>query len=389
MPETGNEKPLVLRFVSRMAVGGVQNGIIETLRRADRSRYRYAVLCYKKKGKWADQLEAIGIPVYVQKALPIWDPYQIWRLSRVIREIGPDLIHVYMAPSVIVGVTAARLAEVDRIVIHHNSLYGERHWSKQNAVLRRWEKNATQRADALIAVSQAVEAESKRWMEVVPGRVRIVPNGIDLDRWGKVEPIDLRAELSLPSSTPLVGLVARYLEVKRIEDFIDAAAIVGRNAAATEGRPKPVFLVIGGGPDHLGDPLKRRASRIQHVADVRFLGERMDVAELLPNLDVGVLASEVEGCPNTILEYMAAGVPIAATAIAPIEELVSNQREALLSPVRDPKSLAQNIVKLLTDRDLARELVDRARLKSRTYDWRETQKAYEEIYDRVMKRPRL
>jgi len=381
-----NPKPLILRFVSRMSIGGVQNSILETLACADRRRFRFAVLCFKKAGNWAPQLKEMGVPLHVQKALPVWDPYQIWRLSRTIRAIDPDLVHIYMAPSVIVGATAARLAGVKRIVIHHNSLYDERHWAKQNGFLNGWERKLTQQADAVIAVSRSVEACTRTWLGEGGGPLEVIPDGVNFERFAAPPEHELRAELGVEAGRPIVGLVARYLEVKRVEDFIEAAAKVGE-AAKAEGSPaEPVFVIIGGGPDHLGDPLKAKAKRVAERADIRFLGGRNDLPSLLPHLDVGVLCSEVEGCPNTILEYMAAGVPIAATSIPSIEELVRHEEHALLSPVRDAGALEASISRLLGDRPLAAKLVEAARVHVRQYGWDRTETAYEAVYDRVLGR---
>ncbi len=396
MPVERNPKPLVLRIVSRMSIGGVQNSILETLACADRRRFRFAVLCYKKAGNWAHRLKELGVPIHEQKAMPVWDPYQIWRLSKTIKAIDPDLVHVYMAPSVIVGVTAARLAGVEKIVIHHNSLYIDRHWNQQNAFLNAWEKNLTDGANAIIAVSRSVEACTRAWLGASNDRLQVIPDGVNFERFENPPDHDFHAELGVEKSRPIVGLVARYLEVKRIEDFIDAAAEVevrdhaaeasaGSGGAATH----PVFVIMGGGPDSLGDPLKARAEAVAEKADIRFLGGRNDLPALLPSLAVGVLCSEVEGCPNTILEYMAAGVPIAATNIPPIQELVTHEEHALLSPVRDPNALADSIRRLLTDRALADHLVEASRAHVRHYGWDVTESAYEAVYDRVLGREPL
>lgn len=386
MAKPRTAKPLILRFVSRMSIGGVQNSILETLACADRRRFDFAVLCYKKAGNWAGQLKPLGVPLHEQKALPVWDPYQIWRLSRVIRRIGPDLIHIYMAPSVIVGASAARLAGVRRIVIHHNSLYQDRHWALQNGILNAWERGLTRRADAVIAVSRSVADCSRGWMGGGARPIRVIPDGVNFERFERPPEYDFRAELGIGAERPIVGLVARYLEVKRIEDFIDAAAWVGADAPEAPVDARPLFLIIGGGPEALGDPLKARAEAVKDRAEIRFLGGRSDLPSLLPHLAVGVLCSEIEGCPNTILEYMAAGIPIAATSIPSIEELATNERHALLTPSRDPAALGRSIQRLISDRGLAGRLVAEARAHVREYAWTRTEAAYEAVYDEVLGR---
>lgn len=376
-------KPLVLRFVSRMAVGGVQNGIIETLSVADRESFDFAVMCYKKAGKWAPRIEELGINVHARKTLPVWHPYQLMRLSRAIRRIAPDLVYVYQSPSIIPGVTAARLAGVRRIVVHYTSI-NEPQWAAQSALLNRWEKRLTLRADAIVAVSEAVAERSARWLGIDPSRITVIRNGVNFSKWSEAPTLDLRAELGLKPETPLVGHVARYHELKRIEDLIEAAVIVGREGLTPPGRPAPVFLVIGGGPKSLAAQYQKLAAEAAPWADVRLIGERADLPSVLPNLDVGILCSEIEGCPNTILEYMCAGVPIAATNIKSIADIVGHESEALLSAPRDPAGLARSIGRLLNDPELARTLALRARSKAEDYRWERTEAEYERVYRRVL-----
>ena len=383
-------KPLILRVLSRLAIGGVQNSVIETLACADRERFDFAVLCYKKAGKWAPRVEALDVPVHTQKALPEWDPYQIARLAQAIRRMGPDLVHIYMAPTVIVAASAARLAGVPRIVIHHNSLYADRHWAKRNALLNAWERRLTRDADTLIAVSRPVADCTRAWLGQasgespgLTGQIEVIPDGVNFERFSNPPAHDLHAELGVNRVRPLVGLVARYLDVKRIEDFIEAARIIGAEDLAPESS-KPVFIIIGGGPEEIGSRLKAQARASAAHADIRFLGGRDDLPSLLPSLAVGVLCSEVEGCPNTILEYMCARVPIAATGIASIAEIIEADRDALLSPARDPAALARSVTRLLGEPELRDRLTLAAREKVKAYDWENTERAYEAIYARVL-----
>lgn len=365
-----------------MAIGGVQNGIIESLSVADRERFDFAVLCYKKAGNWARRVRELGIPVHAQKTLPPWDPYQIWRLSREIRRIAPDLVYIYQAQSVLAGATAARLAGVRRIVIHYTSDSTD-HWKNQNVFLNAWERRLTRGASAVVAVSNTVAQVNARHMRLDPARILVVPNGVNRERWMSPPPHDLRAELGIPPETPLVGYVTRYHEVKRIEDFFEAARIITHDRKFA-GVPAPVFLLIGSGPEPFIRRYRELAENLAGDADIRLLGERHDAPSLLPNLDVGVLASESEGCPNVILEYMCARVPIAASDIPAVREIVAHDREALLSPPREPRALAQSIERLLNEPDLRARLVDAGFEKSKAYAWEKTERKYEEIYARVL-----
>jgi len=382
------QRPRILRILSRMAVGGVQNGVLNTLKMSSPGLYEYMVLCTKKAGKLAAEVEALRIPVVPCKTLPPWDPYQIWRLSRAIRWISPDLVHVHMAPTVIPGVAASRLAGVKRIIIQHHSDYS-RYWVQMNGLLRAWEWSMTRRiADhgGLICVSKTVAMATAGQLGLDLACLKVIPNGVDLevfrpDRGGE----DPRVEWQLDPGTPLVYHVSRYLESKRIEDFMEAASIVTRRWKGL-GSP-PAFINMGGG----GAPLKllyeRKLEEYGRAIRIRLEGERLDLARLLPWGDVGVMASENEGCPNTILEYMAAGLPMAVTGIPPILELLRAGQDALVSAPRDAGALADNIEELLRNRDRSRSLRRNALQRVRQYDWSATVQSYEKLYARFLKAP--
>ncbi|GEM_PF-318588 len=377
-------KPRILRFLSRVAVGGVQNGLIESLARADRDRFDFAVVCYKKAGNWAHRVEALGIPVCAQKTLPVWGPYQLLRLARLIRTVRPDLIHIQQAESVIPGATAAWMAGVRHLIVHHTSLYTG-HWSRQNPLLNRWEWAWTRRAGARIAVSETVARVSAQGLGLDPAMFDVIPNGVNVERWSRPQPYDLRAELGVGRERALVGHVARYHPVKRIEDFIEAAVLVGRERLLPTAIPPPIYLVIGGGERALRERYEAMIREARPWADVRLLGTRHDLPRLLPNLTVGALPSLIEGCPNTILEYLCAGVAIAASDIDSIRALVNDGEQGLLSPPKAPEALARSIARLLTDADLRARLTVAGQRRALLYDWGRTQARYEALYERLLR----
>jgi glycosyltransferase involved in cell wall biosynthesis len=195
-------------------------------------------------------------------------------------------------------------------------------------------------------------------------------------------PHDPRPEWGLAPETPLVLLVSRYLETKRVEDFIAAAALLTRRWP--EGAPLPFFAIVGDGPEPLKQFYEQQIATAGPGVPVRLVGGRHDLPNILPHAAVGVVSSELEGCPNTILEFLAAGVPIAATNIAPIAAIVRHGTHALLAPPRAPAQLAAHIETLLQDRPLAQRLAAAGREIIGAYDWQATIRHYEAIYTRIL-----
>jgi glycosyltransferase involved in cell wall biosynthesis len=368
-----------------MAIGGVQRGLLATLARADHERFEYHVLCTKKEGHWAGDVRALGVPLHCRKTLPPWNPFQIWRLSRSIRAIAPDLVHIHMAPLVIPAASAAILAGVRHVVIQHHSDY-TRLWTEQhNALLRFWERRLTRRADAIVAVSHAAAIANALALGFAADQVSVIPNGIELERFREAVPHDPRPEWGLAADRPLAVQVSRYLDSKRIEDFIGAAAHLLRDWPAASSRP--AFAVIGGGAD---DYRRRYEALIQSHrlrGDVILAGSRNDVPALLKAAQVGVLASENEGFGQVVLEYAAAGLPVAAVELPSLKVMLAPERQALYSPPRRPDRLADNIRRLLLDPDFARQLVAQALPALDQFDWNHAVRAYESLYSSLLEPP--
>jgi glycosyltransferase involved in cell wall biosynthesis len=365
-----------------MAIGGVQRGILATLARADRDRFDFHVLCTKKEGKWAADVRTLGVPLTFQKTLPPWDPYQILRLARVIRRIRPDLVHIHMAPMVIPVASACLLAGVRRYVIQWHSNY-ERFWNEQqNALLRAWERRLTLRAGAVLAVSRSAAQANAPIMGLAPEGVRVIPNGIERERFERAEPVDPRPQWGLQPGRPLVIHVARYLDSKRHEDFIEAAARV--LGSWPQGPPPPAFMIVGSGAETYRRQYAELIARLDVTQDVILAGQCDDVPALLKSCQVGVLASENEGFGQVILEYLAAGLPVAAVAIPSVAELAPDGQAALLSPPRRPDLLAENIRRLLLEPGLGERLVAAGRAALDRYDWGAVARAYEAVYEMAL-----
>lgn len=289
------------------------------------------------------ELESAGVRLLAldrrgAHSLAAWAP-----LMALLRGGGVDVLHAHKFGSNVWGSLLGRLAGVPVVVAHEHT------WSYEGQRLRRiLDRHVVARlSDVFLAVS----SEDRRRMVAVeripPERVVLVPNGI---RAAAGSGRDVRAELGLDRRAEVVGAVAVQRPQKGLDVLIRAAAILAAR------RPRLRVLLIGGGA---GDEPRRLAALAGELAldgVVTFLGSRADVPDVLRGLDVAVNASRFEGSPLAVMEYMAAGLPIVATRVGGVPDLVCDGREGLLVEPDDPDALAAAIDRLLDDRALAARL---------------------------------
>lgn len=267
-------------------------------------------------------------------------------LAACVRRFAPDIVHIQRTwpLSDRYASLAARRGGARRVVATEHVRW-ERCGLRDRAA-----KMALARLDrTIVAVSDAVRESLVRYWRVDSGRVLLIPNGIDTRRFGAPAPI--AASRSRPAGRGFrIGTIGRLEEQKGIDVLLDAFADIAREEPGAE------LVVAGDGS--LRTDLERRASGLGLAGSVRFAGTIDDVAPLLASLDLFVLASRWEGLPLTLLEAMAAGVPIVATSVDGSAEAVRSGVDGLLVPPDDPGALARAILASLHDRAAA---IERAR----------------------------
>jgi glycosyltransferase involved in cell wall biosynthesis len=208
--------------------------------------------------------------------------------------------------------------------------------------------------DLSLAVSQGVRDYLIEPGGLDPARVRVVHNGVDLARIRQHRPrAEVRRELGLAEANQVVGLVARLDHWgKGHKEFFTALSTL-------KDRHPVEALIIGGGRREA--EVKQLAAEMGLAGRVHFLGQRQDIPDLLSALDIFVLPSHSEGVSLALLEGMAAGLPVIATAVGGLPEVVTDGVNGLLIPPQDPEALAQALARFLDDPALAKKLGENAR----------------------------
>ena len=268
------------------------------------------------------------------------------RLVRLLRREQPDVLHAFLLHSYLTAAPAARLARVPVLVAGRRSL-GD--FKQDRRLLLRLERLATRTTDLLIANAHAV-AEDTRERERVPAeKISVVYNGLPDDAFTACPPA------SIKTGHPVLVCVANLKAYKGHEHLLRAAALL-----RTRGRP--CTLVLAGEGERRPE-LERQARQLR--LDVRFLGACTEVGPLLARADVVVLPSLHEGMSNAVMEAMAAGRPVVATAVGGTPELLRDR--GILVPPGDPIALASAIDELLAYPGRRASLGAAARRWSRTH----------------------
>jgi glycosyltransferase involved in cell wall biosynthesis len=308
---------------------------------------------------YAAGLTVVRLPDLVPWIDPRRDLTTLKVLTRLFVEGGYDVVHTHTAKAGALGRIAARRAEQvqrhrSRPVLVVHTYHGFPFHSFQPLWRRSFYVNAERwlgrRTDAFLAVGSSVAAEAVRRRLAPPDRTRVIPPAIAPGRPAdELARARARRRMSLPSNVPVVGVVGRVDYQKAPEQWVDAVAAAGEDVWG---------VWVGDGP--LWNRLVTRARRRGLGERFRWLGYRTDVPELLPGFDVFALASRYEGLPCALVEAMRAGVPVVATSVNAVPELVVPGETGVLIPPGQPRLFGRAIRYLLDHPEAARRMATTA-----------------------------
>jgi glycosyltransferase involved in cell wall biosynthesis len=293
-----------------------------------------------------------------------------WRpLVQLLRRERIDVLHAHKFGSNLWGTIVGRLARVPVVIAHEHS------WSYEGQPLRRFlDREIIGRgANAFVAVSREDERCMREIEGVRPEVIEFIQNGIPpLVRQGH----DIRSEVGIDPAAPLAVWIGQMRDVKRLDVLVDAVAVAARRT------PGLRVLLAGHGPEE--GPARARARAAGIEENLVFLGLRNDVADVLAAADVALLTSDREGSPLSVMEYMAAGLPVVATSVGGIRDLVEDGVHGILTPRGDPEAIGNALADLLGDEGRRRAMGNAARARqTREFSLDAVVRRVEDLYDRL------
>jgi glycosyltransferase involved in cell wall biosynthesis len=364
---------------SGVAVGGTERVVWELATRLPVKRYDVRVWLPRAAGvdEFAAALEARGIPVdRVDEIGSRWDWRGMLSTWNLLRRVRPGLLHLHHVwPSADRYLPAlARSAGVEHLVITEH-IVGHPN-SEAQRVLKRAELAG---AEAVTAVCGAVADSIARDYALPRERVRVVPNGADAPDEAAEWPAAREARETLGAGIfkPMWVCAARLEEQKGHAVLLEAAARVRARGID--------FVLVFAGEGSLRDALEARTRELDLADQVRFLGRVEAIGPLLLAADACVLPSLWEGLPLSLLEAMARGRPVVASAVGGVPEAIEDKVHGRLVPPGDATMLAQVLEEFHLRPDAARQLGVRAaeRVRQR-YTWQKVVEEFEAVYDDVL-----
>ena len=340
--------------------GGAERLLMQTLLSLERSRFERTLIITRWDPLLADSeagagvlaaLESAGVRVLGIRRTSRLSPRAWVTIIRWLRMHRVDVLHAHKFGANLAGVVIGRLTGVP-VIAHEHGLR-----ASPSPARRLADRLIGRLAAVVLCVSEADRDRLVTTEHLPPRKVRHIPLGIAAPDAMPASRAEARRDLGLPAEGVVIVTTAVLRPEKRLDVLLAAFAEVRSTT------PDAVLLVMGDGPQR--ESLETQAATLALGRGVRFLGHRTDVPGVLAAADIGVLCSDHEGTPLALMEYMNAGLAIAATEVGGVPAMVRNEREGLLVPPGSPAELAAGLRRLCADVPLREALGQAARVRCR------------------------
>ncbi len=346
-----------MRVITRLNIGGPAIHVSLLSSRLDPARYETLLVSGMVGSDEGNMLE-LGrlppvdltiVPTLGRAISPLDDVRAFAGLVKLARTFKPDIVHTHLAKAGALGRVAGRLAGA-RVVLHtyHGSVFRGYFGQRESAVYLGIERGLARISTRIVAITSGQKADLIGLGIAPDAKIAEIPLGLDLDQFRELPAReDAVAALGLSPDSRYVAIVARLVPIKDVPTFVRALARV------TESRPDVCGLVVGDGPER--GAVEGIARDLGLGDRCRFLGWRADLSNVYAASDVVALTSLNEGSPVSVIEAMAAGCAVVATAVGGVPDVVG-EAAGILVPPGEHSALADAILSLLKDPERRAEL---------------------------------
>ena len=331
----------IFHLIKSLGRGGAEVLLGEGLGYADRSRFQYGYGYFLPwKNALVPSLEKGGASVvcFNRRHFPSM-LISTRRVAQFLKEWGADLIHCHLPLAGVIGRLAARSASIPVVYTEHNVMERYHPWTRRLNLMT-WKMQ-----DQVVAVSREV-GDSIRSHAGTSVPVLVVQNGVPVDSFvpSMEQRASIRRELAIPEESPVVGMVAVFRPQKDLKRWLESARLI-RNAF-----PSAHFLMVGDGP--LMKEVRATAEDLRLADVTHFVGLQPEIRPYLSAMDAYMSSSLFEGLPLSLLEAMAMKLPVVATSVGGVPEVIVDGRTGYIVPPGSPEMLAEKICLLLSNEQM-------------------------------------
>ena len=309
-------------------------------------------------------LGSVRLPGLGRRITPFGDLVALWALLRLIFREQPDILHTHTSKAGTIGRLAAMLLNLTRsrrrrcLLVHtfHGHVLSGYFGPVGNAAVRLTERSLARVSDAIITISPRQRDEIVDRFHIAPGsKVFVIPLGLDLDDLlAQIRPSRrLRESFGWTGDELVVGYVGRLVPIK------DLTTLLAGFAAFARRQPRARLLLVGDGESRADLEAEVKALGLEPV--LRFAGWQHDLREVYGAMDIVALTSKNEGTPVALIEALAAGLPVVATSVGGVPDVVRHEQTGLLIASGEPTALAHALERLAGDPNLCHRLGTRGR----------------------------
>jgi len=357
-------KTKILYITSTGKIYGAEAQLLELCKRLDKKRYDIALCTFKDEGTLLEEAQKLGIKTYSLKIKKKTDIYKLIKLYMIIRKFKPDIIQSFLFFDNIVCRIIGKIASPKTLIIS-----GQRNVETYRSILRNLlDKITIKLTDLVISNTKAGKDILVRNNYLIPKKIKIIYNGKDIRIFTS------KSEKDINAKKLKLGYIGSLTEQKGIIYLLRALSYIKQDY---------ITYIIGEGS--LFSKLKHYAKK-QNI-NVQFLGYKKDIIPYLNSFDILILPSLWEGMPNVIMEAMACSKPVIATDVGGSPELVINNKTGILVPPKNPKALADAILRLANNKKLREDMgkEGRKRIKQH-FSLQKMIKEFDDTYQRLLQK---
>jgi glycosyltransferase involved in cell wall biosynthesis len=316
---------------------------------ANDSEFRWIICSPREKEPWDFRAEAekIGIPFEPLKETIKYDPYLIWQACQLVKKNNIQVVESHGYKASTIAFFLKRLTGIPWVSMVHG-------WTSEDVKIKIYNKLdqwLLRFPDKIITVSDALRKKVIS-MGIAEDKAQTIHNVFDPDLYN-ISDLDVRQAYGIQENVPVIGVIGRLSSEKGQEVFIKAFKDV------LKGLPEARALIIGEGPD--GARLKHYANMLGLNSQLIFTGHRVDVLSFYKAIDLLVIPSLSEGLPNVLLEALFFEVPVIATRVGGIPEIISHNVDGVLMPAGEPGIMAKEVIMLIKDKEKMKEISRRGK----------------------------